>query len=345
MRITRSSTVVLAVGFALVAGSVAGAQAAPDTTKRTPRRSQVRIPVSKEPVRDTTPAPAPAPAPAPVVEQPAPAPAPAPVAVAPDTIDYRKRYEIGLLPTVEVSSLASRAAPGIAIGTPTGYGANWGDGFIGAGYQNRVRFTNDVDDGSVVAGIGLGNARDFLGLEVAATSVSTFRRGFGKNGTLSAKVHRVLPRNWGVAVGAENLVNWGDTDPGDASWYGALSKVVHLRNQEGDPFSALTFNVGAGNGRFQQWSDFAAGDNGIYPFASAALRIFQPVSVIGDWSSGEFAAGLSIAPFRWVPLVITPAIVDIANKANDPNGGRRFSIGAGLGFRWNGIRNIFLPAR
>ncbi|MHB0949466.1 MAG: hypothetical protein ACYC4J_10435 [Gemmatimonadaceae bacterium] len=345
MRITRTSTVAFAIGLALVAGSVAGAQATPDTTKRTPRRTQVRIPVSKEPVRDTAPTPAPAPAPPPVVEQPAPAPAPAPVAVAPDTINYRSRYELGLLPTVEVSSLASRAAPGIAIGTPTGYGANWGDGFVGAGYQNRVRFTDNVDDGAVVAGIGFGNARDNLGLEIAATSVSTVRRGFGKDGTISAKVHRVMPRNWGIAVGAENLVNWGNTDPGDPSIYAALSKVIHLRNQDGDPFSAFTFNVGAGNGRFQQWSDFAAGKNGIYPFASAAIRILRPVSVIGDWSSGELAAGLSIAPFRWVPLVITPAIVDITNKANDTYGGRRFSIGVGLGFRWNGIRNIFLPAR
>ena len=253
----------------------------------------------------------------------------------------RRRYQLPLLPSTEVAATASRFAPGHNTASQSAYGANFGDGFVGAGFASRTR-SGESSDGSVVAGFGLWNARDYLGVEVSVFSFSTIREGFAQNGALGLKVHRVLPKNIAIAVGGENLAGWGSLDA-PKTYYGVVSKVWRLRQREGDPFGSLTTNLGLGNGRFSPDFDSltSTSDRGkVGVFGSAGLRVHEAVTLIGDWGGQDLSIGVSVLPLRWVPLVITPAYADVLGRDNHK---ATFVLGIALGFKFSQIRNIFLP--
>src|SRR5947199_4806496 len=88
----------------------------------------------------------------------------------------RRRFALPLVPATEVAATASRFAPGHNTSSQSAYGANFGDGFVGAGFTSRTR-RGEHADGSAVAGFGLWNARDYIGVEVSVFSYSTIQEG------------------------------------------------------------------------------------------------------------------------------------------------------------------------
>lgn len=262
-----------------------------------------------------------------------------------DVDSLRKAMLVQLPNTIEVAATAARSAPGSSAGSPTAFGANYGDGFVGAGFQAETRDVRGGlkgrSDGTVVAGFGLGNSRDALGLEVAITSLSTLRRSEGFRYSASLKVHRVLQRNIGVAVGWENAVVTGTTDAGH-SFYGVASKVFKLRERRGDPLSSATLSVGLGNGRFRSEDDVYAGKSGVNVFGSMGVRLLEQAAAIADWTGQDLTLALSLVPFVRVPVVITPGFADVTGRAGS---GARFTLGIGVGFKFSRIRDIFLPGK
>jgi hypothetical protein len=253
----------------------------------------------------------------------------------------RRRYQLPLVPATEVAATASRFAPGHNTQSQSAYGANLGDGFIGAGFASRTR-TGASSDGSAVAGFGLWNSRDYVGVEVDVFSFSTIREGFGQNGALGLKLHRAFPGNFAIAIGGENLAGWGSLDA-PKTYYGVASKVWRLRQREGDPFGSLTTNLGVGDGRFSPNFDSLTktSDRGsVGVFGSAGLRVHEKVTLIGDWGGQDLSLGVSILPLRWVPLVITPAYADVLQRSNHHSA---FLLGVALGFKFTQVRNIFMP--
>lgn len=207
--------------------------------------------------------------------------------------------------------------PGISTASPAAFGANWGQFFFGGGYQNRTRGTQ-VSDGSVSAGLGFGDSQKYVGLEaiVSLLDLSGFNRG-----SVNLKLHRNLPSGFAVGVGREGTLVWGlPTD--SASWFGAVSKIFFL-SDETKWFSALTFTIGAGNGRFNVNNNI----NQIGFFGTAAVRVKEPVAIILDWTGQNLNAGLSITPIRTVGLFINPALVDLTSTTGN---GVRFVLSGGL---------------
>lgn len=268
------------------------------------------------------------------------------VASAQNIDSLRKAMMVDLPPTTQIAAGASRGAPASSAGSPSAYGANWGDGFAGAGWQSRMRYVKnkpfrDRQDGSVVVGFGLGNSRDHLGVEVSVTSFSTLRSGFGNHSAISLKAHRALPKNIGAAIGWENALRTDGTD-GGKSIYGVLTTVLQTRERRGDPFSSVTLSGGVGGGRFQSEQAIRDGKNGVNAFGSIGVRVLSPVSFIADWAGQDLALAVSFVPFAQIPLVITPSLNDVTGSAGD---GVRFTIGAGTGFRFAKIRDILAPNR
>ena len=251
--------------------------------------------------------------------------------VAQDIEDLRAQYRIDLPRVLAVPGGFDRATPGNAAATPTAFGANFGDGFVGVGYQERTRF-GDIDDGAVVVGFGWGNSRDLVGVEVAVTSFSTFRQGFGENMGVSAKVHRLLPWSSAIAVGYENFAHGAGTDGGDSPFV-VGSKVFNFR-EGGEWFSTATMSLGVGGGRFRSEDDVALDDDGANVFGSIGVRMAPAVTAIADWTGQDLALGLSLAPLRKIPIIITPAFADVLEQAGD---GARFTIGVGYGFTWGSL--------
>ncbi len=233
------------------------------------------------------------------------------------------------------------ASPGLTISNPSGYGADNFRGFAGFSYQSRTRFSNNSGgllgggrDGTAGFGFGLGDARDSVGLQVSYT-VASFggSRPLGSGG-INAKLHtRFDEQLLGVAIGGDGIVNFGEL-PDDSptefndfenTYYLSATKILRLRPNAPDPLSRVAITAGVGTGRFRSEERILNEEGGIGFFGSVALRIVPSINVITEWTGQDLAMGASIAPFRGLPLVITPAFRDIVGAGDGP----RFVMGFG----------------
>lgn len=222
----------------------------------------------------------------------------------------------------------TRGQPASTINTPTAYGQQWGDVYAGVGYQDRIRY-DDWSDGVAAMGLGLGNPARYVGLDVSLSLLDTYTE-FGKDRSLSVKLHRQLPYRTAVAVGHENLWHTDGTD-GGSSRYVVVSKVMLFRDRPTSALGSMVVNVGLGNDRFLSEEAFARGADGVNAFGSVGVRLLRPVNAVANWTGQDLALGLSIAPVRTWPLVITPAVMDVTGRAGD---GARFSVSAGLSYNF-----------
>lgn len=222
-----------------------------------------------------------------------------------------------------------QASPALSIVIPTGFGLDNNTGFISGTFQQRTRY-GDVSDGALGVGIGLGDARKAVGVELSY-AIASFggSRDFGAGG-FNVKLHRQLGDGWAVAAGVNGFANLGGHNDFGNSVYGVVSKVIRTRDDINLPFSRVAFTAGIGNGQFRTENDVATASSGVNVFGNVAVRVAKPVSLIAEWSGQDLGVGLSIAPFKNIPLVITPAMRDLAGAGDGP----RFVLGAGLAFKF-----------
>jgi hypothetical protein len=238
----------------------------------------------------------------------------------------RAQYRLALPAQLEAITF-DRHRPNHSVTTPTAFGLEWLQGFVGVGWQERARYISKPD-GAVAAGFGFGNPRRWVGGEVAYTSFSTIRSGFFTRSALSVRVHRAILDRTAVAVGWENAVIWGPTD-GGSSRYAVATHTVPLGDAQRKPYRTLTGSLGVGNGRFRSEMDIQRNEGNVGVFGSVALRPIEPLTFIADWTGQDLAAGASVVPVRGLPFVITFGFQDLLEQAGD---GRRFTIGAGGAF-------------
>lgn len=262
----------------------------------------------------------------------------------------------GQVPEISGTTAVSTFPVG-GLGTPTAFGANTGL-FVGASYQNQTRpniYGNPPNAGlppfvpgtakgpeafAYSVGLGLGDSRNFLGLETVATTYSRNGAGSFDNGGISFKVHKLLGDNFAIAGGYENAITFGNNSGaainpdggvnGGRTGYGVASVILNPDPNQGF-FSNTTLSVGAGAGRFRNVGDIRAGRDNINVFGSLGTRLFSNVSLVADWNGQDLGVGLPISiPFGGgSSFQVTPALVDLVNSET---GGSRFAVSAGLGF-------------
>lgn len=220
-----------------------------------------------------------------------------------------------------------RASPSITIINPSGYGAAAGAAGIGIGLQDRVRF-RDKADGVIGLGIGFGNPQKNVGLQLGVSLVDVSAPF--QDGAISIKLHRRLPNDFSVATGVQGIVTWGQPD-GGSSAYGVTTKRLVLHQDRSKPFSEIYTSVGIGGGQFRSENNINKGIESVGVFGSLAVRVIEPINLITEWSGQDLTIGVSIVPFRNVPLVIVPAVTDITGTAGD--GGRViFGVGYSVSY-------------
>lgn len=220
------------------------------------------------------------------------------------------------------------ASPGVSIMTPSGYGSSWGRAGVGLGLQERTRFTQDAD-AVMGLGIGFGNPLKTVGFSVGITVTDLWGDAF-QDGMVSVKLHRRLPYDLSVAAGVQGAIRWGETD-GGRSLYGVVTKRFIFNSDPSQLFNQLYISLGVGSGQYRTEDQINNDEGTVGVFGSVALRINQPVSAIVEWTGQDMTVGLSIAPFRNIPVVISPAFTDITGSAGD---GARFILGIGYGFSY-----------
>jgi hypothetical protein len=217
------------------------------------------------------------------------------------------------------------ASPALSIYIPVGYGADRNTVFLSGSYQSSVR-EDSGDVGAAGIGIGLGNAAKTVGVELSYALETS--ENFGEGG-FNAKIHRRLGQDLAGAIGWNGFLNFGRNDF-EQSKYGVITKVFRTQESLNSPFSRVSVTAGVGDGQFRSNGAVKAGDNNVNVFGNVALRVIRPVSLIAEWTGQDLALGLSIAPFKNLPFVITPAVRDIAGAGD----GARFVLGAGTAFRF-----------
>jgi hypothetical protein len=220
-------------------------------------------------------------------------------------------------------------SPGFSIYVPTGFGGDRNTGFVSASYQERGRFS-DIDDVGLGFGVGLGDSRKAVGVELSYTLASFGRnRDFGSGG-FNVKVHRQLPGDVGVAVGWNGFLNIGDENNFEQSLYGVATKIIRTQEKLDSPFSRVAVTLGVGGGQFRTEEAVFDGDDEISVFGSVAVRAVKSASIIAEWTGQDLGVGVSVAPFPNIPLVITPALRDITGAGD----GTRFVVGTGFSFKF-----------
>lgn len=222
-----------------------------------------------------------------------------------------------------------RASPSLSIAIPTGFGADKNTVFVSGTYQEQTRYTDD-DDGAVGIGIGLGDAQKAVGVELSYT-VASFgnNRDFGSGG-FNVKLHRQFAQGLAVAAGWNGILNLGDGNDFEHSIYGTVSKIFRTQADITRPFSRIAVTAGVGSGQFR--TEDAVDDDryNVNVFGNVAIRLAEPVSLIAEWSGQDLGVGLSIAPFKNIPFVITPALRDITGAGD----GARFVLGTGFAIKF-----------
>jgi hypothetical protein len=237
-------------------------------------------------------------------------------------------------------------SPGMTIFNPSAFGADNNTIFLSSSFQSRQRYGNN-SDGELGIGIGLGDARNLVGVELSY-SIDSFGRSqaFGSGG-FNAKIHKQFSDDFAVAVGWNRFatVNFGPGRLGGNipfdypknSYYAAATKVFSTNDNVDSFLSRIALTVGVGSGQFlsertlqnaldprQNPSGNPASGLGL--FGSAAFRIAKPLSAVVEWTGQDLSAGLSYVPFEGFPLVISPSFRDITGAGN----GARFVLGTGL---------------
>jgi S-layer homology domain len=251
--------------------------------------------------------------------------------------DILGKTGIPAVPNVEQSSNvpAPVNAPVGGITTPSGFGANWGDVFFGAGYQERIpvvgRGPGGPDQLGIGAGLGLGDARNAIGLEASYSTSSGGNTRLLDRGNVNFKLHKLLGENVSAAVGWENAISGGYTpanNPG-STLYGVVTGVLPV----GDT-SNFTASIGVGNGRFRNFGDIVTDTSRVNVFGSLGFRASENFALAADYNGRNFSIGLPIT-FKLsdnVGIQVTPSLLDIGG---DPTSNQsRFGIGGGIGIRF-----------
>lgn len=228
-------------------------------------------------------------------------------------------------PLTTVADPASIYIPSSSAGIPSGFGAEWGDFFISAALAGADRLRPEAD-GSLYMGLGLGDAENLVGIEIAYNLLSI--RDFASNGSFDAKVHREFYSDdtlqVDAAVGVTSAFPYGSNAVGtESSLYGVVSSAYLL--QPDHPTNTLTLNTTLGLGG----GNFAGEGSDVGILAGVGLRVHPQFSINTAWSGVGLNVGASIVASPRSPISINLLYGDITN--NTPAGSVAvISIGYGI---------------
>jgi hypothetical protein len=231
------------------------------------------------------------------------------------------------------------SAPSSSLGVPTGFGAQWGNAWIGGAYGSSRLFSPSAD-GSIGFGLGFGDARKLVGLEVFTgifnlSSDSNNGGSAGSGGAVGFKLHRLLDDRgyFSAGIGMTNAIRWGteNTYGGNYdTYFGVLTGRFDLQDGQENPLP-LIITTGLGSGAFRSKGALDASEQNVNVFGSVALRVIPEVSLISTWTGSQLNMGTSLAPFRNFPLVINLGAGDVTGAYPQ---GTRFIMSIGYGIKF-----------
>ncbi len=238
----------------------------------------------------------------------------------------REQLRIKPLPAAFLPSESGGNSPSLNFGTPSGFGAYWGNAFVYA--SGSTAGNRDKIDGSIGVGFGLGTA-DTVGVEFTYNQNSINK--FGSAGSVDVKAHRIVyaegTNQVSVGVGwnafAQHVSNGEIVRP--SSVYGVISSYSQLQADDSYNKMPISFSVGVGGGNYRKDPD------SIGVFAGVGVQVLPQFSVGAAWSGVGVNAGVSYVPNPQIPLTFILTGGDLSNSSV---GGRVLVLSASYGFNF-----------
>lgn len=214
---------------------------------------------------------------------------------------------------------------------PTAYVAEWGNYFLSSslyGYEDGGARGALTTDGSVNVGVGFGNARRLLAVEVDFNqeSLANSRNG----GSVDVRVGRQLVANdrfalqlGGGWLGAASYGSW--PRPG-GSPYGVITAAWPLRPHAWPFRQTLQVNLGGGSGRFQRIDGANLISDGV--IASVGMELTSNLGISAGWAGKGLNASISYVPIRATPLYLS---LSGANLTSLDGSGRAVAVSVSWG--------------
>lgn len=199
---------------------------------------------------------------------------------------------------------------------PSAYVAEWGNYFVAAsvyGYENGNGSSGLITDGAVNVGVGAGNARKFVALEVDFNLESLADTNNG--GSLDVRLGRELisTHTFALQLGAGwlGVASYGDWPKSGGSPYGVLTAAWPLRPNDAEFRQVLQVNLGGGGGRFQRLDGQDLASNGL--IASVGVELAPNLGISTGWAGRGLNASISYVPLRATPLYLTLSGANLTN--------------------------------
>lgn len=202
--------------------------------------------------------------------------------------------------------------------TPTGFGGFGTYVFGGIGGVYPAVYTNK---GDLVSSIGfcVGNSEKFVNFAASTniTKVTSFS-DISANFILSRKISG----GSSVSIGGLQLFAHAvQSDAPGGTYYAAFSHAFQGIRSKSPGYSALTYTIGIGNGRFIQKSpyDIAAGrgSRGTAVFGNLSYELFKRVNVIAEWTGLNLGFSTGLRPFKASPFSIGIGVSDLTRYSSD----------------------------
>lgn len=271
-------------------------------------------------------------------------------------------------------SRGEEGLPGISQRVPSGYGSRFLGVQMGVflescnvtgshvcGSQSFQREFNDYAKGAIDLNLGLGDPTTWLGVDLGFnfTSLATTRPGqdtagsaFGEGQGINLALSRNIGPDWGVKVGAINLIELDEVqkDTGRSA-YAVVSGRIDLGGPPEQNTNDLYLTFGLANGLFRPLDTIVddqrqacnasrrrkgtdlltpqqirnCNADGLNygspsPVAALALVINLQLSLLVEWWGRNLTLAASIRPIPGINWVITPGITNLVKNADwDPD--------------------------
>lgn len=199
---------------------------------------------------------------------------------------------------------------------PSAYVAEWGYYYVAASvyaYENGIGSPAVSTDGAVNVGIGFGNARSLLAVELDFNLESLADTNNG--GSLDVRLGRQLigTNTFSLQLGGGwlGVASYGAWPKPGGSPYGVLSAALPLRPNAGDFRQILQLNLGGGGGRFQRLDGQDLMSSGL--IASVGVELAPNLGFSTGWAGRGINASLSYVPLRATPLYLTLSGANLTN--------------------------------
>jgi hypothetical protein len=199
---------------------------------------------------------------------------------------------------------------------PSAYVAEWGNYFLSTSiyaYQSEGSGSPYTTDSSVSIGVGFGNSRRLLAVELDLNQASLANSSNG--GSLDIRLGRQLVANDRFALqlggGWLGVASYGSWSQPGGSPYGVITAAWPLRPNNYEFRQVLQVNLGGGSGRFQNIDSVDLVSDGA--IASVGVELTPNLGLSVGWVGKGINTTLSYVPLRATPLYLSLSGANLTN--------------------------------